>query len=158
MNALHSSDISKYLLHNFHGITQIEAWGEKSFFYNPDREFSRGTYFCTLKEKDGENDSASKLNRDGIYRLNFGIEKSTFLELFHTIPNRPSKGMCIEGDYDFSKLDSLSPHPIYGWMCWVAILNPSNESFRKIESLLSESYHLVIKKHGKKKPKTLSKQ
>ena len=144
-------DISIFILTRYDGLRVIDAWGEKSFFYNPDNLLKRGIYFCTLKDKDGDNDKASQLNRNGVYRLNFGISKQSFLNLFDSIPKRPAKGSCIKGEYLFTELDKLTPHPVYGWMSWVSILSPSNESWDKIEELLSESYVLVCKKYKAKK-------
>lgn len=135
--------ISRYLLQTFEGLCVVPAWGETNFFYNPGNQRPRGSYFCTIKEKDGDNDKASALNRGNTYRLNFGISKSTFLRLFETIPKRPLKGGVIEGSYDFTKIDTLCPHPVYGWMCWVAILNPSEESFHELKKLLLESYEKI---------------
>ncbi len=145
------STISELLLTKFEDLRVIDSWGETSFFYNPDNLGPRGTYFCTIKEKNGENDRASELDRKDVFRFNFGVSKSTFLELFTSIPKRPLKGQFIEGPYDFIELDSLTPHPVYGWMCWVAITNPSKDTFQKIEYLISESYQLAKQKHAKKK-------
>lgn len=150
MLATNPHTISNYLLKTFKDLVVINSWGEKSFFYNPHSLFPRGTYFCTIKESDGENDKASDLNRDQVFRLNFGISKPTFIDLFQTIPARPPKGGVIDGSYDFTKLDTLYPHPVYGWMCWIAIVNPSEHSFKKLENLLFESYQLVLQKHQKK--------
>lgn len=65
-------DIEKYILEQFTDVNPLDSWGEKSFFLNPGRQLKRGTYFATLKEKDGENDKASHLDRKGIFRLNMG--------------------------------------------------------------------------------------
>jgi len=110
--------ISHYLVTKFQDLNIVNAWGEKSFFYNPNNVYKRGIYFCTIKEKDGENDKASHLDRPDVFRINFGISKSTFLTLFQKIPARPAKGCCIEGDYDFTEFDRLTPHSVYGWMAW----------------------------------------
>ena len=150
MPGINPTFISKYLLETFDDLVIINSWGEISFFYNPDNLAPRGTYFCTIKENDGENDKASDLKRDNIFRFNFGISKPTFLELFNNVPTRPPKGGVIHGSYDFTQLDTLYPHPVYGWMCWVAIINPSERSFKELECLLLESYQLVLQKHRKK--------
>lgn len=142
--------ISDYLLNNFVGLNVIETWGETSFFYNPDNVLKRGIYFCTLKVKDGENDKASDLHRDHIFRMNFGVSKKTFLSIFTTIPKRPIKGGVIEGEYDFKIVDTLTPHPIYGWMAWVSILNPSIQSLEKLKLFMEESYKICIEKYKKK--------
>ncbi|MDP1724525.1 MAG: DUF6194 family protein [Alphaproteobacteria bacterium] len=148
--ALSIDYLTSFILENYKGIQIIDAWGEKSFFYNPNAFLKRGVYFCTLKEKDGANDKASMLNRDGVYRLNFGISKQTFLRIFSWMPKRPSKGDVIEGVYDFTQVDLLTPHPVYGWMAWVSISNPSMNSFEKIKDLIDESYTLVLEKYKKR--------
>lgn len=142
--------ISNYLIGEFKDLVIVNSWGETSFFYNPRNLYPRGTYFCTIKESDGENDRASDLNRENVFRFNFGITKSTFLKLFNSVPKRPPKGEIIKESYDFAQLDTLFPHPIYGWMCWVAIINPSELSLKNLERLLLESYQLVLEKHQKK--------
>jgi hypothetical protein len=150
MTAITPIIISKFLLSTFEDLRLINSWGEISFFYNPNNIGPRGTYFCTIKEKNGENDKASALDRKDVFRFNFGVSKSTFLELFTVIPKRPPKGGVIEGSYDFTALDCLTPHPIYGWMYWVAITNPSKDSFQWLERLIFESYQLTKQKHLKK--------
>jgi hypothetical protein len=142
--------ILRDLLANYSGLKIIDAWGEVSLFYNPDDSLKRGIYFCTLKNKDGENDKASHLYRADVFRMNFGISKKTFVSIFNTIPKRPIKGGVIEGDYDFQSTDALTPHPIYGWMAWVSILNPSTTSFKDLKALIDESYALCIQKYKKK--------
>lgn len=150
MVTLNPALISNYLLETFSDLKIINSWGETSFFYNPDNLSPRGTYFCTIKEKDGEHDQASALHRNHTFRFNFGIAKTSFLKLFGHIPKRPLKGCVINGSYDFTQLDTLCPHPVYGWMCWIAIINPSKQSFNQLENLLLESYQLVLQKHQKK--------
>jgi aminoglycoside phosphotransferase (APT) family kinase protein len=139
-----------YLLKNYSGLKVIDTWGEKSLFYNPDNLLKRGIYFCTLKNKDGANDKASHLHRADVFRVNFGISKNTFISIFRTIPKRPVKGGVIDGDYDFQNIDILTPHPIYGWMSWVSILNPSQYSFENLIPLLDESYRICTEKYKKK--------
>jgi hypothetical protein len=145
-----NNPLTHFLLEKFPGLIVIKAWGETSFFFNPDGSSSRGTYFCTIKEKNGKNDQSSALDRPEIYRFSFALARATFLELFGSIPQRPPKGGIITGPHDFTQLDTLLPHPIYAWMCWVAILNPSEQSFSKLEGMLEQSYQLVVKKHRKK--------
>ena len=70
----------------------------------------------TIKEKDGDNDKSSNLDRHGVYRLNIGVSRNRFLKHFAEIPARPSKGGVIDMDYDFTQMGVLMPHPVYGWM------------------------------------------
>ena len=134
-------DIEDYILKTFNDVYPLDSWGERSFFLNPAKQLKRGTYFATLKEKDGENDKASFLNRDGIFRLNIGVTKDCYLSLFSSLPKRPEKGTFIKGDYDFQQIDTILPHPVYGWMGWVCILNPSIKTFEESKKLLANAYN-----------------
>ena len=119
-------------------------------FYNPEFKLPKGIYILTLKEKDGPNDKASNVDRDGIYRLNLGISKSTFISLFHEIPKRPSAGNTIDTGHDFTKVDEIMPHPVYGWMSWIGVLNPSRETFERLKPLIDEGAKLAQQKYQKK--------
>jgi hypothetical protein len=140
MQNLTPTRIIDALLQKFDGVTVVEAWGEKSLFYNPGRLLPRGVYFSTLKEKNGDNDRASHLDREDIFRLNIGTTKPLFVERFGPPPSRPGKGGVVDGPWDFTALDTLTPHPVYGWMSWVAVVNPSTETFRDIQPLIEAAY------------------
>ena len=83
-------EILKYCLENLEGSVLVESWGEKGIFYNPGHVLKRGVYILTVKEKDGDNDKGSRLNR-------------------------PGAGGVVEMDYDFSVADCFLPHPVYAW-------------------------------------------
>lgn len=127
-------------LESYDGVVALTAWGETTFFYNPNRLLNRGTYFATLKEKNGPNDKASALDRKGVFRLNMGVQKSDYFDLFGLTPPRPLKGQIVAGTWDFTTLNQLTPHPIYGWMGWISILNPDKEAFKQCLPLLDSAY------------------
>ncbi|MDV4168237.1 DUF6194 family protein [Rhodovulum sp. FJ3] len=132
--------IIAYLLDRFEGTRVVEAWGERSIFYNPSLMLPRGVYFATVKEKDGENDKASHLDRAGVFRLNVGTTKPLFLKRFGPPPSRPGKGGVVDGQWDFTAADTLTPHPVYGWMSWVAVLNPSNETLTDMSEIVEAAF------------------
>ncbi len=142
--------IIKYICENFSDVMPVEAWGETSFFYNPKQALPRGVYFATLKLKDGNNDKASNLNRISVFRLNIGISKLSYHSHFGKPPTRPSAGGIVDTGHDFTLLDTLLPHPVYGWMSWVCILNPSPTTFETIKPLLTEAYGLAAAKFHKR--------
>jgi hypothetical protein len=137
---------------NYPTLSENTNWGERGLFYNPQGHFSKGAYVLTFKEKDGANDSASQLNTGGKYRLNLKISKQTFVKLFQSIPKRPSAGEVIEGAYDFTGLDTLMPHPVYGWMTWACVLNPTLKTIELMESegLFEEAYQAAVATIDKK--------
>jgi hypothetical protein len=133
-------------------LSQNKNWGEKGLFYNPGNQFALGAYVLTFKEKDGENDSASKIDRGGIYRLNLKISKKTFIELFGTVPTRAPAGQVVNTGHDFTKLDEVMPHPVYGWMTWIGVLNPSFKTIETMEkqNIFEEAYQAAVKNINKK--------
>ena len=132
--------LMRALLERFPGTIAVDAWGETSLFYNPGRMLPRGVYFATVKEKDGENDRASNIDREGVFRFNVGTSKPLFLERFGPPPPRPGKGQAIEGEWDFTELDTITPHPVYGWMSWVSVLNPSAQTLEGMDDLIEAAF------------------
>ena len=145
--------IIEKIVKDFEGVIPKSSWGETSLFYNPGRQLPNGVYFCTLKEKNGENDKASELDRAGVFRLSIGISKQTFEKRFGSRPKRPPKGGIIDTAHDFTLLNELMPHPIYGWMSWVQVLNPRASTFNALLPLISEAYENAVIKFNKKTAK-----
>ncbi len=141
--------IAEYVQRSFPDVIDDFNWGERALFYNPHRQLPKGIYFLTFKERDGKNDHASSIGA-GEYRLNVGISKRAFVERFGHIPERPSAGSTVNSGHDFTKSDVVTPHPVYGWMCWIAVKNPSSETLEDLKPLLAESYQLAIGKFRKR--------
>ncbi|MEE9392372.1 MAG: DUF6194 family protein [Planctomycetota bacterium] len=135
---------------NLEGVVPKAVWGETSFFYNPGQAMAHGVYFCTIKEQDGVNDQSSDLDRPGIYRVAIGLRPNSYAGLFGEKPKRPAKGHIVDTGHDFALVDELMPHPVYAWMNWVQILNPSVEKFAEIKSLVAEAHRLATKKFAKR--------
>ncbi len=148
---MNPKEIIQYSITNLPDTVLVESWGEIGIFYNPQQKLKRGIYVATIKQKDGDNDKASNLNREGVFRLNIGLSKKTFKELFGDIPKRPQAGGVVDMNFDFTVLDEIIPHPVYAWMGWVSVLNPSEETFKKCKPLVLEAYKLAHEKFKKKK-------
>jgi len=147
---MRQEDVSACVLKRYPGLALVEAWGEQSLFYNPDGLLPRGVYFATLKDKDGDNDKGSMLNRDGVFRFNFGVSQPSFEKALGKKPARPRAGKTVDTGHDFTRLNTLLPHPVYAWMCWVCILNPDTITFRALLPLLDESFELAVKKYSRR--------
>lgn len=63
--------------------------------------------------------SPSNLAREGVYRVNVGVDRQTFERLVGDV-----------GDPDYSAFDRFVPHPVYAKQRWISILNPSHETVR----------------------------
>jgi Family of unknown function (DUF6194) len=87
--------------------------------------------FATIVTTD-EHDvgTPSDLARDGVFRLNIGVGRETFLRLV---------GSVTEPDY--AALDTMLPHPVYAKQRWIAILNPSRRTFDGVlKPLIAEAH------------------
>jgi hypothetical protein len=66
-----------------------------------------------------------------------------------------AEGSDHSSDYDFTALDQVMPHPVYGRQYWVCVLNPSDETFEtKVRPLLAEAYEMAVSKFEKKTART----
>lgn len=100
------------------------TWGESSVFYNPGGASAHGRYVLTVKDRDGPNDTGSRLNRDGVFRVSVGLTREEYAALLGPAPKRPAKGRAVETGHDFARLGVWIPHPVYAWMIWACILCP----------------------------------
>jgi hypothetical protein len=141
------TSVREYITRTFAGVDVIDAMGASFFFFDdPDHKFP----FATLVTTD-EHDQASNLSRPSVFRLNVGVSKQTFQSLFTSSPAHSDQGRP-EGGYDFTALDCIMPHPVYGKMYWVCVLNPSEETFKTVQKLLAEAYDVAVRKRAKTKP------
>ena len=132
--------ITDYVMNTFAGVETMTTMGYTFFFYGSDRMLP----FTTIATADNEGDRVSNLDRPGVFRLNIGVSKQTFQELFGT-------GKVDVGAYDFTALDTLMPHPDYAAQSWLCVLNPSETTFHKLQPLLSEAHELAVKRAGRRK-------
>jgi hypothetical protein len=87
--------------------------------------------------------------------LNIGISKQTFHSLFgETVLPSDKNGTVAKSDdtsssdYDFTALNQVMPHPVYGRMHWTCVLNPSDEAFKTtVQPLLAEAYDIAVSKY-----------
>ncbi len=152
---MNEAQISRYITETFEGVDIVVASGDSFFFYNPDSNVppDHRFPFVTIVTSD-INDPFSNLNRPSVFRLNIGISKETFRSLFGDPSLLPSAKDSMEessknsSNYDFTAMDQLMPHPVYGQMSWVCMLNPGDEAFEtKVRQLLAEAYDLAVSKY-----------
>jgi hypothetical protein len=132
--------IARYITETFAGVEAVVADGNSFFFYNPDRALppDHKFPFVTIVTNDAY-DQASALSRPSVFRLNLGLSRETYGSLF-------GRGIAVEQEHDFTALDRLMPHPVYGSMNWICVLNPSAATFETVRPLLAEAYGRAAKK------------
>lgn len=133
---MNESAIIEYLIGTFANVETVTVDDNIFFFYGDERMFP----FATLMTND-VNDQASNLDRPSVFRLNIGVSKETFLSLCG----------AEAAEYDFTALDVIMPHPVYGRQRWVCVLNPSIPTFdAAVQPLLAEAYARDVRKHTKR--------
>jgi len=128
------------------GVQTTEAYGYTFFFVGDERVMP----FATLTGRDNEHDAFSNLSRGGLWRLNLGVEKATFLERFGAPPALGPTGV-IEPGHDWTQRDVLLPHPQYAPQSWVCIVSPSDATFESTAlPLLAEAHALAARRQARK--------
>jgi hypothetical protein len=89
------------------GLRREAYYGERSIFYNPGGVAPLGSIFASVKDRDGPNDKAARLSRQGV---------------------------DLTG-YDLTRLGELTPHPVDAWMRWVQILSRSRSHYESLEAV-----------------------
>jgi hypothetical protein len=142
MEAMDEATIVQYIQNTFAGVEVATVSGGSFFMYDPDRTLplERKFPFATIVTSD-EYDSFSNLSRTGVFRLNIGVSRETFRTMF------PPPADTAE--FDFTALDRWLPHPVYGKMYWVSVLNPNAETFEQARALLTEAYEIALSKYRK---------
>ena len=128
--------IKTYLLENFDGLNILEADGDLFFMHENNSKLP----FVTLINKDNDYDSVSNLNREGFFRLNFPINQEIFASKFGGLTKDKKLEVYMNIGLDFTQEDIILPHPTYGSMNWVCIVNPSKETFETIKQYLKTSF------------------
>jgi hypothetical protein len=118
------------------------AWGDTFFFYDPDGDTpaDRRFPFATIVTSDYPDfDTASQLDRPGTFRLNAWVSQETVAELF-----------VDDATHDFTALDTVMPHPVYGARSWVSIINPGPSTSGLAERLLIEAHARAVVRHERR--------
>jgi hypothetical protein len=96
------------------------AWGDVFFYYAPDGEpRDHDQPFGTIVTKNHPEDTSSHLG-DGRWRVNIHVPRATFVEL------TGEDSRHLELPRDFAATDVFLPHPVYGPLTWLSVVNPAN--------------------------------
>lgn len=123
----------------FEAVRERAAWGERAFFVDPDGRLPDGACFAAIETEDGPNDRAARLG-GGRWRLGLGLPKPLFIARFGQPPKRPAGGGVVAGAWDFTAEDALAPHPVHGWMGWVAVANPTRDTLDALAAWIAAAH------------------
>ncbi len=102
--------------------------------------------FVTIASSGNEYEKISNLDRPGVFRLNIGVSKQTFHSLFGAFPVK-------RDNYAYTALDTIMPHPDYAAQSFICVLNPSKQTFERVQTFLAEAYKLAHS-HAARRAKT----
>jgi hypothetical protein len=135
-------EIETYIFQNFEHVSLTEANGDLFFMYDKNDKQP----FATIVTRDNEYDSTSDLNREGFFRLNIGLDKETFNSMFGGMTDDKGFEAYMNLGIDFTKEDVILPHPTYGAMYWICVVNPSGNTFESLKRYLELSFNKISKK------------
>jgi hypothetical protein len=129
------SAMAHYLTTAFPGVETTTAYGYNFYFYRTERVLP----FATLAASDNEYDRISNLDRPGVYRLNIGVSRQTFQDLF-------GKEKVDPGNYDYTALDVIMPHPEYAAQNFICVLAPGAATLERVRALLAEAHDIAVRR------------
>lgn len=133
--------IDQLLTTTFPGVETTTSYGYTFYFYGDDHLLP----FATLISADTEHDRYSDLDREGVYRLNIGVSRATFQTLFGPDKVDPQ-------DYDYTRLDTLMPHPEYAAQNFLCVLSPGEATAGRVRELLAEAYDMAVRRYKRRNP------
>jgi hypothetical protein len=123
------------------------AWGDSFFFYDPDGLDSIPADgrlpYATIVTKDYPGfDTASGLDRPGVFRLNVAVGRVVFERL---VGYPPAAHAEHHAGTDYAVLDRVIPHPLYATQSWISILNPGDAE--PAQAILRDAHARATKRH-----------
>lgn len=105
------------------------AWGDLFFYYAPDGVVPNGQPFATVVTKDYPGEPSSDL-APGEFRVNVDT------------------GRRGQGDADAdadggdpTRRDQVMPHPVYGHLGWICVVQPGPDSTAELQVRLRDAHH-----------------
>lgn len=119
------------------------TWGTRALRYHPGDALGHGVDFVTIEERDRALDAPAPLDAMGAYRVSFAVAPARFEALFGAPPVWGAAA-------DATRVDTIVPHPLYAWMSWAAVVNPSPATVERLWPLLDEGYALARAAHARR--------
>jgi hypothetical protein len=133
------------LLRDYHGVRALEAQDDFFYLYDPAADLppERQQPFATIVTGD-HYDKVSRLDEPGTWRLNLGLTKATYVELFGPVPTERDADWVLDTGQDYAARNTLMQHPFYAAQHWVAIVNPTG--LDQLTALIEEAYTFAARK------------
>ncbi len=120
------------------------AWGDLFFYYAPDGVLPPGQPFATVVTKDYPDDTGSRLDRPGAFRVNIAAGRTACRARVGHDPGEE------DPDVDPAAEDTVLPHPVYGPLGWLAVVNPGPATEETVRALLRTAHGLARARRGRR--------
>lgn len=111
------------------------AWGDAFFYYAPDGRIPHNTQpYGTIVTKDYPDDTACDLAPPNRWRVNIHVDRATFKELTGEEPRSTTRPR------DYTSTDTVLPHPVYGALSWLCVVNPGERTADTVDHLLRDAH------------------
>ncbi|MGW7687207.1 DUF6194 family protein [Kribbella sp. NPDC054772] len=133
------------MFRSYDGVRVLEAQDDLFYLYDPAADLppERQQPFATIVTGD-HYEKVSRLDEPGAFRLNLGLTKATYVDLFGPPPTERDADWVLDSGHDYAARDTLMPHPFYAAQHWVAIVNPTG--LDQLQPLIEESYAFAARK------------
>ena len=106
------------------------AWGDAFFYYAPEGQVPTTVQpYGTVVTKNYPDDTSCDLDRPGRWRVNVHVGRERARSLVG--------GEVASGDVE---ADVLLPHPVYGELGWVCVVNPADRTTPQVLDLLRQAH------------------
>lgn len=133
---MNQSEVESFVA-SLENVQQTENFGYLFFFVGDDHMLP----FVTIATSDNEYDKVSNLDREGVFRINIGVNRETFKLLFSASTSE---------NIDYSVLNIFLPHPDYAKQNFICILNPSGENVERTKQLIVEAHSIASARYQRK--------
>ncbi len=128
------------------------AWGDSFVSYRPpaplpgdEREFP----FATAVTKDYPGfDTDSRLDRDGVVRLNFSVGRHEYERL---LGHPPAEHERHRAAFDLAAVGVVLPHPAYAVQGWVSLVCDRDVPAGPATSLLAFAHARAVERHQRRR-------
>jgi hypothetical protein len=107
------------------------SWGDVFFYVAPDGQVPRSQPFATVVTKDYPGEPDAGLDRPGSFRVNVSGDRGGAPGTPYTVA-------------DPSARDQLMPHPVYGPLGWVAVVDPGERTREPLLALLHAAHAAAL--------------
>lgn len=122
------------------------AWGDAFFYHSPDGSVPTTIQpFATIVTKNYPDDTSSRLDRPGTFRVNIHVPKEDFVRQTGHAPRDAGEVTADPGE-----LDAIVPHPVYGTMGWLSIVNPGARTGETVRELLRVAHEMARSRYERR--------